>query len=119
MTNSIKAATKTRSSRRMSRKRKAQPKESRQAQVTSSTENAQLNAEPANADQRVTKTSLVLGLLGRDEGATIEQMVGVTGWLPPTTRAALTGLKKKGHLLSSDKCDGIRTYRIMSSGAAL
>jgi hypothetical protein len=31
--------------------------------------------------------------------------------VPHTTRAALTGLKKKGYAISSDKVDGVRTYR--------
>jgi hypothetical protein len=47
----------------------------------------------------------------RDEGATLNDMIAATGWLPHTTRAALTGLKKKGYAISSDKVDGVRTYR--------
>lgn len=50
----------------------------------------------------------------RDEGATLDQMIAVTGWLPHTTRAALTGLKKKGYVISSDKVDGVRTYRAVA-----
>jgi hypothetical protein len=46
--------------------------------------------------------------------ATLEQMIAVTGWLPHTTRAALTGLKKKGYVISSDKVDGVRTYRAVA-----
>ncbi len=38
-------------------------------------------------------------------------MVAALGWLPHTTRAALTGLKKRGYAISSDKVDGVRTYR--------
>jgi len=38
-------------------------------------------------------------------------MVEATGWLPHTARAALTGLKKKGHEVTSVKSDGVRTYR--------
>ena len=61
------------------------------------------------------KTSLVLGMLQRTEGATIEQLVVATGWLPHTTRAALTGLKKKGHAVTSDKVDGQgRIYRVVA-----
>lgn len=67
---------------------------------------------------RASKTDLVLGLLHRPEGATIEQLVAATGWLPHTARAALTGLKKKGHTLGSEKTDGIRRYRIDQDGAA-
>lgn len=65
------------------------------------------------------KTGLVLDMLQRPEGATIEQLVTATGWLPHTTRAALTGLKRKGHALSSDKVDGgARVYRVTGSVTA-
>lgn len=61
------------------------------------------------------KTALLIGLLTREKGATLEQMVAATGWLPHTTRAALTRLKKKGHALDSSKAVGVRTYRISSA----
>ena len=41
-----------------------------------------------------------------------------TGWLPHTTRAALTGLKKKGHAVTSTKTDGARTYRLTTTNDA-
>jgi hypothetical protein len=53
-------------------------------------------------------------LLVRDEGTTLDQMIAATGWLPHTTRAALTGLKKKGYVIRSDKVDGVRTYRAVA-----
>jgi hypothetical protein len=56
----------------------------------------------------------VAALLVRDEGATISHMTEATGWLPHTVRAALTGLKKKGYAIDSDKVDGIRTYRAIA-----
>lgn len=59
------------------------------------------------------KATLVLNLLQRSEGATLDQLVAATGWLPHTTRAALTGLKKKGHVITSEKpAEGSRVYRI-------
>ena len=62
--------------------------------------------------KRQSKADLVLGLLKRPEGATIDHLVAATGWLPHTTRAALTGLKKKGHTLASEKLEGQgRVYR--------
>lgn len=79
-------------------------------------ETASQGSSPAPA-KRVSKTDLVLDLLQRPEGATIDQMVAATGWLPHTTRAALTGLRKKGHALVSEKLDGARRYRI-GGGAA-
>ena len=60
------------------------------------------------------KQQLLADLVVRDEGATLDEMISATGWLPHTTRAALTGLKKKGYALSSDKVDGVRTYRAVA-----
>ena len=71
----------------------------------------------APTEPRVNKSDLVIGLLQRLGGATLDEMVTATGWLPHTTRAALTGLKKKGHQLTSEKTDGVRRYRIESSNA--
>jgi site-specific DNA recombinase len=36
-------------------------------------------------------------LLQRDCGATLEELIAATDWLPHTTRAALTGLRKRGY----------------------
>jgi hypothetical protein len=43
-----------------------------------------------------TKQAKVLALLGRAEGATIAQVVEITGWAQHTVRGFLAGLKKKG-----------------------
>lgn len=65
------------------------------------------------------KSALVIQLLGRSEGATIDQLVAATGWLAHTTRAALTGLRKKGHVITSEKpAEGPRIYRVAGSAAA-
>lgn len=61
------------------------------------------------------KNEAVLALLRRPEGATLDQMVAATGWLPHTTRAVLTGFRKKGHSVTSEKVDGVRTYRLGQS----
>lgn len=64
-----------------------------------------------------TKRALVLSLLGRPEGASLDELVAATGWLPHTTRAALTGLRQAGHHLARSKdANGRTVYRI---GAAL
>jgi hypothetical protein len=67
---------------------------------------------PSTAAAQQTKASQVLVMLQRINGATLGDLVAATGWLPHTTRAALTGLRKKGHALTSDKLDGVRRYRI-------
>jgi hypothetical protein len=58
------------------------------------------------------KVASVIALLKRPDGATLAEMVDATGWLPHTTRAALTGLKKKGHIITKDKRDDLTCYRI-------
>lgn len=74
-------------------------------------------ASPAQTEVRApssaapSKTAKLIALLTRPQGATREQMVEATGWLPHTARAALTGLKKKGYEVTSVKADGVRTYR--------
>ncbi|MFL6720312.1 MAG: DUF3489 domain-containing protein [Sphingomonas sp.] len=68
----------------------------------------------AQAPNIPSKQQQLAALVVRDEGATLDQMVAATGWLPHTTRAALTGLKKKGYVISSDKVDGVRTYRAVA-----
>ena len=53
-------------------------------------------------------------MLGQDSGATIDEIIALTGWLPHTARAALTGLRKRGYALVSDRSDRTRStvYRI-------
>lgn len=52
---------------------------------------------------RSTKAGEVLALLQRKSGATMAELIAATGWLPHTTRAALTGLRKKGHTVTRRK----------------
>ncbi len=63
---------------------------------------------------KVTKRDQHAALVVRDEGATLEQMIAVTGWLPHTTRAVLTGLRKSSYVIDSDKINGMRTYRAVA-----
>ena len=65
-----------------------------------------------------TKHQQVIDLLNRDDGASLEELSALANWLPHSTRAYLTGLKNKGHVIDSDKVDGVRRYRIPSSPEA-
>ncbi|MBV9931145.1 MAG: DUF3489 domain-containing protein [Alphaproteobacteria bacterium] len=58
-----------------------------------------------------TKQALLVELLERETGASIQEIVDASGWLPHTTRAALTGLKKRRFEISSEKVDGVSRYR--------
>jgi hypothetical protein len=68
--------------------------------------------DSAGAARKESKTERVLQLLRRPDGATLNELVDATGWLPHTTRAALTGLRKKGHVVEKRKRDGATCYRI-------
>ncbi|MHC2088915.1 DUF3489 domain-containing protein [Methylobacterium sp. CM6244] len=60
-----------------------------------------------------TKQALIIAMLRRDEGATLADLMGATGWLAHSTRAALTGLRKRGMILTKG-CDaeGRTAYRL-------
>lgn len=45
------------------------------------------------------KAATLLELLQRKDGATLEEMTERTGWQAHSVRAALTGLRKKGHVI--------------------
>lgn len=66
---------------------------------------------------QTTKSALVLSLLRREQGATLAEMVNVTGWLPHTTRAALTGLRKKGHGIDRRKRGEETCYHLAGEAA--
>jgi len=69
-------------------------------------------AEEADSPaQKPSKLKQLIALLLSDAGATLVAMAELTGWQSHTVRAALTGLKKKGYVIDSDKLDGVRTYR--------
>ena len=62
-----------------------------------------------------TKQALLIDMLRRDEGATIEEVVAATGWQSHTVRGAIAGaLKKKlGLDVGSEKVEARgRVYRI-------
>jgi len=84
------------------------------ARITKPTAAPGTQTPPPLSPKAPSKQQQLIALVVRDEGATFEQMIAVTGWLPHTTRAALTGLKKKGYAISSDKVDGVRTYRAVA-----
>ena len=80
-------------------------------------EAAPVEAAAADAPPTPTKTATVLALMAAEAGASLAELVAATGWLPHTTRAALTGLRKKGHAITRDKVDGLTRYTIRGEGA--
>lgn len=80
-------------------KRRRKPETSRPAQPVSAASSSKLD--------------LMVALLTRPDGACLADLTAATGWQPHSVRGALAGsLKKKGHVILSDKVDGTRRYRI-------
>ena len=67
------------------------------------------------------KLARVIALLERDRDATIEELIAATGWLAHTSRAALTGLRKRGYAVAIDRSDDKRGsfYRIPAEETGL
>jgi DNA-binding IclR family transcriptional regulator len=63
------------------------------------------NEAIATASKAPTKSATVLTLLQREQRVTLPELVAATGWQPHTTRAMLTGLRKKGHAIERSTRD--------------
>jgi len=79
---------------------------------------------PSAAPKPRSKQAQVIALLERAEGVSLAAIVEATGWQPHSALAVLSGLRKSGYEISSDKPEGgQRVYRItaapkvVSSGA--
>ena len=69
-------------------------------------------SEPA-ASTAISKLEKIVALLCRPEGASLAELVALTGWQVHSVRGALAGsLKRKGHVILSEKIAGERRYRI-------
>lgn len=103
--------------RRMAREPKARTVTSAES---GGVQNAAVRGEAADdaPSKRQSKIQEVLSLLKRAEGTTLDELVQATGWLPHTTRAALTGLRKKGHSIRRTKHDGISRYTVVEAAAS-
>lgn len=79
-----------------------------------SRDRAEAPSDPAHP-RPGSKGAQVVSLLSRSEGASIEELIAETGWLPHTTRAALTGLRKRGFAITRDADESGSRYRIPAS----
>ncbi len=68
---------------------------------------------PTAAPRDGSKLALMIDLLRRADGATIVDLTQATGWLAHTTRAAITGLRKRGYAVTRERSDaGEFVYRL-------
>ena len=92
-------------------------RESRKPRKRTSRRNVKDNAgaagDKSTPRKRQTKQAAILGLLQRRRGASIDELTKATQWQAHSVRAALTGLRKKGHAIDRTKDDaGVTRYRI-------
>lgn len=110
--------TKSRRPRRMARDACVVPDGSPDAAIATEATTLVETAAPLSAKSH-TKAGLVIGLLARQDGASLADMCEATGWLPHTCRAFLTGLRKKGMVPEMAKRDdGVTAYRLVPAEVA-
>lgn len=64
------------------------------------------------------KAAALLEMLNRENGASLEEMTERTGWQPHTVRAAMTGLRKKGHVIDKRTSGNTTVWFITDKDAA-
>ncbi len=88
------------------RRRKAKP-------VPNGSGVAHADGAASSQPRSETKQGRIVALLRQEHGAGLEDLITATGWLPHTTRAALTRLRQGGHAIERLKDEAGRTvYRI-------
>jgi Protein of unknown function (DUF3489) len=76
-----------------------------------------MTAPTSPAPRQGTKIARVVELLQRDQGAKLDELIEATGWLPHTTRAALTGLRHRGYEVRLERGENGRAsvYRAVAT----
>ena len=73
------------------------------------------NVAGAEQPRASTKRAVLIGMLERPEGASVAEIGQQLGWLPHTVRAAITGLRHAGRLVTRTKnAEGRSVYRLAS-----
>ena len=83
----------------------------RSARGAAKPENVKSDAAPRAGS----KQALVIAMLSKEKGVTLDALIEATGWLPHTTRAAMTGLRKRGYMIERSCHEKLGSlYRITS-----
>lgn len=73
---------------------------------------ADLGAVTKVTSRPVSKKGTIEALVRRPQGTAMTDLMAATGWQEHSIRAALTGLRKAGHMIIRDRNDGATRYRI-------
>ena len=80
---------------------------------------ASQKTEASREPRAGSKQAQIIALMQRKTGATLDDLIEATGWLPHTTRAAMTGLRKKGYTIEKAKSPkGKTAFRIAAGQRA-
>lgn len=89
-------------------------REQRADAVAAAPKAAKRQAEAPKAKQGPSNNDRADALLKRPDGATVAEIMEVTGWLPHTTRARISNLRKAGAEIVTSKLPGAdRVYRLV------
>jgi hypothetical protein len=88
--------------------------------TSGNTEGSRPNPTNSGGKPRETKKTRLIRLLSAKAGADVAAISGKLGWQPHTTRAAITGLKKAGYEVTTEKPDPDKPtrYRIVAGPRA-
>jgi len=67
--------------------------------------------------KKQSKSASVTKMLARGSGATVAEIMKLTGWKEHSCRAFLTGVRKTSKLLKEQRPDGKTAYRIEAAPA--
>jgi hypothetical protein len=96
---------------------KRQGKGARPHVDSNSESTTETNSETHSTPRAGTKQAVIITLLERQQGATLDELVTATGWLPHTTRAALTGLRKKRYTIAKQRDESGKTVYCIEANA--
>lgn len=78
------------------------------------------NSGAAPVPRAGSKLALVVKMLGRVHGVSIDDLTKATNWLPHTARAVITSLRNKGYRVETERNrDKMTIYRIIAAGKAV
>ena len=78
-----------------------------------------MDVNSTKAQKKTSKQEIVLGLLRRDDGATIDELIDATAWQAHSVRGFLSGTARKKlklNLISDVVGNGVRRYRVVPGG---
>jgi hypothetical protein len=95
-------------SKAIARRKNAEPLRTQAKPVPAKT----AEARNPNHSRQPSKLELIRSLLAHPDGATLDELVSATGWLPHSVRAGMTGLRKQGLTITRTKADGATRFAI-------